>query len=432
MAPVTNADLAELLALESRNATGVLQRALKRAARAAFLWPEEAVEVYRSGGRLTELHGVGPRLASIIANWIENAGAGEGESDPLREDFLTLADARRILANDPAWSGRALGDLQMHTAWSDGSGSVCDMAAAAVAHGHRYIAITDHSVGLKIAGGIGEDELLQQQAEIAEVNASLAAAGNELTVLRSIELNLNPRGEGDMSSESLARLDLVLGSFHSSLRKKEDQTERYLAALRNPDLHILGHPRGRVYNFRIGLQGDWPRVFAEAATLDRAVEIDCYPDRQDLNVELLRLVREAGARVSLGTDAHDPAQFGFIELGLAAALRAGIPAERIINFLPLPDLLAWVKRLRDASPRLRKRYKVHRPNAETLQLHHRRRVHRHNVRREPARRLSRSERPRRRNDAGDRARDESLRNGLRPATANRAGHTPAANFHSRR
>ena len=141
----------------------------------------------------------------------------------------------------------------MHSAWSDGAGSVAEMAAAAVEHGHRYIAITDHSVGLKIAGGIGEAELLQQSEEIAEVNASLASASNDLTVLRSIELNLNPQGEGDMSSESLARLDLVLGSFHSALRKKEEQTERYLAALRNPDLHILGHPRGRVYNFRLGL-----------------------------------------------------------------------------------------------------------------------------------------------------------------------------------
>lgn len=349
MPPITNADLAELLALASREADGVLQRALKRAARAAFLWPHEAGELHHNGRQFTELHGVGPRIAGMISNWIENPAPREGERDPLRHDFLTLAEARSILANDPAWSGRCLGDLQMHTTWSDGAGSVGDMAAAAVAHGHRYIGITDHSVGLKIAGGISEEQLLEQAAEIAQVNESLAAAGDELTVLRSIELNLNPQGGGDMSSESLARLDLVLASFHSALRKKEDQTERYLAALRNPDVHILGHPRGRVYNFRIGLTADWPRVFAEAAALDKAVEIDCYPDRQDLNVTLLRQVRDAGTRVSLGTDAHHPSQFGSIELGLAAALKAGIPADRIINFMPLPDLLAWVERLRDAS-----------------------------------------------------------------------------------
>ena len=349
MPPITNADLAELLAKESRDASDVLQRALKRAARAAFLWPQEASELHQGGGRLTELHGVGPRIAGMISGWMENPPPRDEPGDPLREDFLTMAEAKSILANDAKWSGRALGDLHMHTTWSDGAGSVAEIAAAAVACGHRYIAITDHSVGLRIAGGISEEQLLQQGAEIAEVNASLAAAGENMTVLRSIEMNLNPLGEGDMSSESLAQLDLVLGSFHSALRKKEDQTERYVAALRNPDLHILGHPRGRVYNFRIGLTADWPRVFAEAALLDKAVEIDCYPDRQDLNVALLQQVRDAGARVSLGTDAHDPSQLVFLELGLAAALKAGIPADRIINFMPLPDLREWVRGLRDAS-----------------------------------------------------------------------------------
>ena len=354
MPVVTNADLAELLAAEARDAEGVLQRALKRAARAAFLWPEEASTLHANGRRLTELHGVGPSIGARLERWIENPEPHEHPRDPLREDFLTLAAARSILANDPAWSGRALGDLQMHTHWSDGTGSVAEMATAALERGYRYIAITDHSVGLKIAGGIGEEELLAQAAEIADANASLKSAGHELTVLRSIELNLNPAGEGDMSSESLAQLDLVLGSFHSALRKKEAQTERDLAALRKPDVHILGHPRGRVYNFRLGLSADWPRVFAEAAALDKAVEIDCYPDRQDLNVQLLRLVREAGARVSLGTDAHDEAQLGFIELGLAAALHAGIPGERIVNFMPLADLLGWAHALRHRPSRVRR------------------------------------------------------------------------------
>src|SRR6185312_14456011 len=113
------------------------------------------------------------------------------------------------------------------------------------------------------------------------INRSLVESGKKLRVLRSIELNLNPRGEGDMDDEALAKLDLVLGCFHSSLRRKEDQTERYVAALHNPAIQILGHPRGRIYNFRLGLSADWSRVFATAAELDKAVEIDGYPDRQD-------------------------------------------------------------------------------------------------------------------------------------------------------
>ena len=122
--------------------------------------------------------------------------------------------------------------------------------------------------------------------------------------------------------------------------------DRYLAALRNPQIQILGHPRGRIYNFRIGLRADWPRVFAEASKLDKALEVDCYPDRQDLNVSLLKIAREHGTRISLGTDAHHPWQLEFIELGLAAILRAKLSAERIINFMTLEELKNWIQTVR--------------------------------------------------------------------------------------
>jgi histidinol phosphatase-like PHP family hydrolase len=199
---------------------------------------------------------------------------------------------------------------------------------------------------LKIAGGISEIKLAEQGSEIEALNRKRRLNG--LTVLRSIEMNLNPRGEGDMRPSALARLDLVLGSFHSSLRTVEDQTPRYLAAIRNPNIQILGHPRGRIYNYRLGLRADWAQVFAEAAKLNKAVEIDCYPDRQDLNLSLLRIARAEGVRISLGTDAHHPPQLSFIELGLAAALQAKISPERIVNFLSLEQLRAWVKEVRAA------------------------------------------------------------------------------------
>src|SRR5438128_5449169 len=220
------------------------------------------------------------------------------------------------------------------------------MADAAKERSYEYIAITDHSKGLKIAGGIDERALKRQGTEIAKVNAALSKSASHLTVLRSIEMNLNPRGEGDMSPKSLLPLDLVLGSFHSSLRRIEDQTQRYLAALRNPNIQILAHPRGRIYNYRIGLSADWPRVFAEATELDKALEIDCYPDRQDLNVGLLKVAREQGTRISMGTDAHHPWQLQFIELGLAAALKAKIPADRMVNFMSILQLKDWVAGVR--------------------------------------------------------------------------------------
>jgi histidinol phosphatase-like PHP family hydrolase len=343
MQRLSNANLAELLARQAAQEEGIRQRAYKRAARSAFLWPEEAADLLAEGRALVELKSVGPFIARQLHIWLEKPPL-KVSAPLIRRDFLTVAEARAILAAHPDWMERLRGDLQMHTLWSDGSASVAEMAAAAQARGYEYIAITDHSKGLKIAGGIDEAALAKQGDEIAAVNQSIRAANGQLHVLRSIEMNLNPRGEGDMDVAALRGLDLVLGSFHSSLRTTEDQTERYLKAIRNPQVHILGHPRGRIYNFRLGLAADWPRVFAEAAKLDKALEIDSYPDRQDLNLSLLKIARREGTRISLGTDAHHSWQLEFIELGLAAARKAGIPANRIVNFLPLDQLLDWIRR----------------------------------------------------------------------------------------
>ena len=344
---LSNTDIAELLAQQAERETGILSRAFRRAARSAFLWPEEVTDLVMQNRSLTELRNVGPFIEKQIRNWIDKPPRRAKTVPAIRQDFISLAEARRLLAARPGWRSKIRGDLQMHTRWSDGSGTVAEMADAAKERSYDYIAITDHSKGLKIAGGIDERALKRQGTEIAKVNAALSKSPSQLTVLRSIEMNLNPRGEGDMSPDSLRSLDVVLGSFHSALRTTEDQTERYLAALRNPHIHILGHPRGRIYNFRIGLKADWPRVFAEAAKLDKALEIDCYPDRQDLNAALLKIAREHGTRISLGTDAHHGWQLEFIDLGLAAALRAKISADRIVNFMSLLELRAWAKSVRD-------------------------------------------------------------------------------------
>jgi len=343
---LSNTDIAELLAQQAERETGVLVRAFRRAARSAFLWREEVSDLVEQNRSLTELRGIGPFIEKQIRQWIEKSH--EVKTVPtIRRDFLSLADARRVLAARPDWTKNLRGDLQMHTDWSDGSATVAEMADAAANRSYEYIGITDHSKGLKIAGGIDERALKRQGAEIAKANVALSKSRPHITVLRSIEMNLNPRGEGDMSPDSLRSLDLVLGSFHSALRKTEDQTERYLAALRNPHVHILGHPRGRIYNFRVGLKADWPRVFAEAARLDKALEIDCYPDRQDLNLALVKIARDHGPRISLGTDAHHAWQLEFIELGLAAMLRAKLPLEQIVNFMPIVDLKNWIEQLRE-------------------------------------------------------------------------------------
>jgi histidinol phosphatase-like PHP family hydrolase len=339
---LTNGDIAELLARESELAKQPLQRALRRAARRALLWPDEVADMFHKGESLTQLAGIGPHLNRLILQWLSEAAKSISPPE-IRRDFLTLAAVQSIRKRQMNLFERVQGDLQMHTTWSDGSASIQEMAEAAAQRGYSYIAITDHAKGLKIAGGIDENQLARQADEITEVNRSMRHL--RLRVLRSIELNLSPDGGGDMNEKCLRQLDLVVGCFHSALRRKEDQTERYLAALNNPSIHILGHPRGRIFNFRLGLKADWSRVFALAACLDKAVEVDCYPDRQDLNIELLRLAKHEGCRISIGTDSHGPSQLAFMDLGIAAISLAGIDPQRVLNFLSAEKLLKWAAQL---------------------------------------------------------------------------------------
>lgn len=342
---ISNLQIAEWLLGLAATSEGHRNRACRRAAHRALFWPVEAAEVED----LQVLEGVGPWLAHEIRSWLREPPS-VAPPDPTRVGFSTMAEARRVLDAHPGWRGRARGDLQMHTEWSDGKDTIAAMAAAAEERGYEYIAITDHTKGLPIAGGLSEERMAEQHAEIATVNEALAEQGCRVRVLRSAEMNLSPAGEGDMEPDFLRGLDLVLGAFHSRLRATEDQTDRYLAALRNPHVHVLGHPRGRVYNFRLGLTADWDRVFAEAARLDKAVEVDGYPDRQDLDVELLRKAADAGCRISLGTDAHNRRQLAFLDLSLAACLRAGVAPDRILNFMPRDELLEWARR-RGSPPR---------------------------------------------------------------------------------
>lgn len=335
--PITNEQIGELLALRAEEVDGQRQRAYRRAARAAFKWPEEAFDVIAAGRSPGDLRSIGPRLGALLRTWCDEPP--EVPDPPsIRSDYISYARALRVVANAPeAWSNFK-GDLQMHTVYSDGQEDVAMMAAGGAALGYEYIAVTDHSKGLKIANGMDEGRLAQQVAEIDELNRS---AESGVRVLRSIEMNLNTKGFGDMDADVLSGLDLVLGSFHSSLRGKDDQTPRYLAAVRNPDIDTLGHPRGRMYNFRAGLNAQWERVFAEAARVGTAVEIDCYPDRQDLSIELIAVARDAGCHFSIGTDAHATWELDFLTMGAAAVVLAEVPPERVLNFMTADELLQW-------------------------------------------------------------------------------------------
>jgi histidinol phosphatase-like PHP family hydrolase len=223
------------------------------------------------------------------------------------------------------------------------------MAEEAAARGLEYIAITDHSSGQRIPRGMEPDEVVQQWADIDVTNSRLQAKDSKLRVLRSIEMNLLPDGSGALQPQELASFDLVLGSFHSKLRGSEDQTHRYLGAVRGGSVDIIGHPRGRRYELRPGLNADWDVVFDAARENDVAFEINANPAREDLQLELLELARDKGIRISIGTDAHSIPEFDFVVFAIALAIKAGIDRERVVNYGSVDDLLEWVKERRRAA-----------------------------------------------------------------------------------
>ncbi len=316
---------------------------LTTAARKAYLWPVEASQLYAREESLTTLPSVTPKIAKLISGWIGKAPSIR-EPDPIRQEFLTLSEAKAVLAKHPAWRRQIRGDLQMHSTWSDGGDSISQMAASGIERGYQYIGITDHTAGLKVANGLDAKRLAQQSKEINHINATLKSKGIPFQVLHSVEVNLSPSGQADMTSAALGKLDLVLGSFHSHLKSGKDETARYVAALGNPHIDILGHPQTRRFHQRLGMTADWSHVFAKAAAQNKAVEIDGYYERQDLRLSLLQIARQEGALISLGSDAHHAWQLEFLEFALATACLAKIPKSRIINFWPADKLKEWSKK----------------------------------------------------------------------------------------
>ncbi len=341
MSALHNGELAELLLHAGADQEGHRKLALERASKEAWRWPEEAADVVASGRPLTDLRSVGPWVAEQIEGWLQEP-APVPEPDPTRRGYLTFAQVTAALATDPTWVAAPHGDLQMHTMDSDGRLPFLDMIAAAEASGLAYAAITDHSESLTIAHGQDAVRLKDQGARIDAVNDELHAHGSAFRVLRSIEMDVFDEGDGDMDAAALADLDLVLGAFHSKLRSRDDATERYLAALRNPDVHVLAHPTTRMFGRRAGLVADWHRVFAEAARLGKGVELDATPRRQDLPVDLARIAVAEGVRwFSMGSDAHEAAELENLPFAMATAILAGVPRDRVLAYRSADEVVAW-------------------------------------------------------------------------------------------
>lgn len=261
----------------------------------------------------------------------------------LRENRGEIEAARLHRLPHLVEASQIQGDLHVHTDWSDGHDTPERMVEAAISLGYHYMAFTDHSRSLRVAGGLSIERVRQQRQLVNRLNARYAP----FRVLHSTEVDILPDGALDYPEEVLADFDLVTVSVHSALgQSREVMTARLLHALGNPYVDVLNHPTGRLLLRRAGYEVDLGAIIQAAVEHGVALEIDGQPDRLDLDDVWSRRAKEAGAMLACDTDAHSAYQLTYMRYALATARRGWVEPGSVLNTLPLERLLARIARRR--------------------------------------------------------------------------------------
>ncbi len=318
--------------------------AFRTAAAVVDSLPEGELDRRISTRTLTDLRGIGPKTGAAIVQ--AHAGEVPEYLARLEESFAELVP----LADDVAEFRAALrGDLHTHSDWSDGGSPIREMAEAAIALGHEYMALTDHSPRLTVANGLTAERLERQLDVVAALNEELAP----FRVLTGIECDINADGSLDQTDELLGRLDVVVASVHSDLRAESAaMTERMLTAVADPHTDVLGHCTGRLLIPREQREGrrqrprpesvfDAEAVFEACVEHGTAVEINSRPERLDPPLRLLALAVELGCRFAIDTDAHAPGQLDWQGNGCERAVETGVDVDRVVNTWTADELLEW-------------------------------------------------------------------------------------------
>ena len=228
------------------------------------------------------------------------------------------------------------GDCHTHSDRSDGRYTIQEMADAAADRGYEFHCVTDHASGPGIVAGVGlsDDDLRESIATIEQLNED-----RDIEILAGVETNITVDGGVSTGDEVLAELDIVVASPHTALEgDTEAVTDRICQVIEHPEVDVIGHPTGRLINSREGLDLDFVRIAEHAAAHDTALEVNSNPARLDLHGEAVRAAIDAGAPISISTDAHGPGSLEYVRYGVYTARRGWAEASDVINCLS-PDKL---------------------------------------------------------------------------------------------
>lgn len=283
----------------------------------------------------------GQRIAGRTEEEIYQALALDWIPPELRENRGEIEAAREHHLPQLVELSQIRGDLHIHTNWSDGHDTPERMVEAAISRGYEYLAFSDHSQSLGVAGGLSPEHVRKQRRLIEELNQRYAP----FRVLHGAEVNILPDGTLDYPDEVLELFDIVTASIHSAFKlSRERMTARVLRAIEHPAVDIVGHPTGRRLPSRAPYGIDLESVLRAAAEHGVAVEINGQPDRLDLDDVWSRRAIELGVPLATNSDAHSVRQLENMRYAVATARRGWVEARHVVNTRPFPDLLAWLKR----------------------------------------------------------------------------------------
>ena len=265
----------------------------------------------------------------------------------LREDNGEFEAAERhTLPRLLEWT-ELRGSLHNHSNWSDGRGSLAEIAQAMRDLGCAYWAITDHSRSSFQAHGLEPERLRRQLAEIRQLNQRWADAGTEFRLLTGAEVDILAGGKLDFGDDLLAELDVVVASLHQGFSQNEaEMTQRLITAAQNPHVHMLGHLTGRLLLEREPYKVNQQAVIEACAQTGTWIELNASPQRFDLDWRLWPYAKAHGVKCVINCDAHRLEHAGFLRLGAGLARKGWLTRHDVINTLPLAELKRELKRKR--------------------------------------------------------------------------------------
>jgi DNA polymerase (family 10) len=261
----------------------------------------------------------------------------------LREDRGEIEAAQKHKLPNLIVLEDIVGDLHLHSKWTDGNSTILQMVRACKERGYQYCAITDHSKAVRVAGGLSADDFKKQHDEIEEARQKVRG----ITVFAGCEVDILPDGSLDLPDDLLWQLDIVVAAVHAKLEMTQsDMTQRVLKGLSHPAVTILAHPTARLINRREPFAIDLEAILHAAKEHDVALELNAQPDRLDLSdVHLLR-AREIGVKIVINTDAHNTEQLHFVGYGIDQARRGWLEKRHVLNAMTRPQLEIWLKQRR--------------------------------------------------------------------------------------